>query len=104
MRVYVAIYFFLISEFPPSCVTGELRLVGPTELEGRIEICVNETWGRICDDSFDEYDATVACSQLGLSGNPIVVLNPIMTHHSKLVIFKMLMVINTSFIFQCDTF
>ena len=50
-----------------GCVENALRLVGgPTELEGTVEVCVNNMWGLIGDGSWDDADADVVCRQLGL--------------------------------------
>ena len=50
------------------CNDGELRLQsGTTMYDGRVEVCLNEEWGTICDSSFDTSDATVICTQLGFS-------------------------------------
>ncbi len=50
------------------CSTGDIRLAGGNvPNEGRIEICINNEWGTVCDDSWGVTDATVVCRQLGYS-------------------------------------
>ena len=49
-----------------SCTHGEVRLVdGSTTNQGRVEVCVGQTWGTVCDDGFYSNDARVVCHQLG---------------------------------------
>ena len=51
-----------------ACTSGDIRLVGgASNLEGRVEICVNATWGTVCDFNWGTADANVACGQLGFS-------------------------------------
>ena len=39
--------------------------VGVNKTEGRLEICVNGSWGTVCNDGFDTNAAKVVCRQLG---------------------------------------
>ena len=50
-----------------TCTQGAIRLQGGTTTQGRVEICNNNAWGTVCDDSWSTTNAEVACRQLGFS-------------------------------------
>ena len=50
-----------------GCKHSSVRLVGPSPLEGRLEVCIHGVWGTVCDRGFDVFDANVVCRQLAYS-------------------------------------
>ena len=59
-------YFaFSLPEVNSGCTEGDVRLAGgETEMEGRIEVCHNQTWWAVSGWYLDLRDATVVCRHL----------------------------------------
>ena len=49
-----------------------------------MEVCVNNVWGTVCDNSWSSTDTSVVCSRLGFSKFGI---------HSKLIDLRLLLII-----------
>lgn len=63
-----------------TCTDGKVRLRGTiTDRIGQVEVCINGTWSTICDEYWDDNDASVICNQLGFSSFGNIVFNIIAT-------------------------
>ena len=59
-------YFILDNIKRSNCSNGSIRLVdGSGPHEGRLEVCVNEAWGTVCSNGWDNTDSNIVCNQLG---------------------------------------
>ena len=51
-----------------GCHEGDVHLAsGLNSNEGRVEICIGNQYGTVCDRMWDTTDASVVCRQLGWS-------------------------------------
>lgn len=62
-----------------QCDEGSIRLAdGAEEYEGRLEVCINNHWGTVCDDIYNVEEAVVVCNRLGFTNGKDYTANLIM--------------------------
>lgn len=54
-----------------GCIHGNVRLQGNVSTEGRVEVCVDNIWGTICETDWNTIASAVVCIQLGLPSSGI---------------------------------
>ena len=65
-RLMTTSFHYVITALGTDCTHGQIRLRGGSNNRtGRVEICVDGTWGTVCDDGWSYNGARVACRQLG---------------------------------------
>ena len=82
----------LLDDALAPCATGDIRLVGGNvPYEGRVEICLENEWGSICDIGWDEADASVVCTRLDYltdGSNPFLILVLLHTPTNSLLVLS----------------
>ena len=49
-----------------GCLEGDVRLInGRNSYQGRVEVCLNNTWGTVCQTGWGVAEARVVCRQIG---------------------------------------
>ena len=67
-------YIIVLSTFyhlvDSGCTEGDVRLAGgETVMEGKVEVCHNQTWWAVSGSYWDYRDATVVCRHLHYPAN-----------------------------------
>ena len=69
--------------------------------EGRVEVCVDQQWGTVCDDFFGTVDANVVCGQLGYSRMSKHCVEEYIHIHTLLICYYILSTNSLLLVFRC---
>jgi len=75
--LHVNVLYSLLEVFTVAgnCTDGEVRLVGGNNRSlGRVEVCINNAWGTVCNARFGTNEARVICRQLTFDDKGIAIL------------------------------
>ena len=52
--------------YTEMCTNGTVRINGgSTSNSGVVEVCVNSTWGAVCANNWNIWEASIVCRELG---------------------------------------
>jgi len=89
LPLLIAFSIFLVAT-TQQCRDGDIQITNGIitmdrdayNIAGGLQICVNYTWATVCQNEWEDVDATVACRQLGL-----VYGGSKLSHYFKLMLF-----------------
>ena len=61
----VYIFLNIKTYLSASFINYNIRLVGNSTNQGRVEVQYNGVWGTVCDDDWSDENAQVVCRMLG---------------------------------------
>ena len=78
-----------------ECENGTLRLIGGTKpSEGRVELCQNNMWRKVCDDNWDDVDAGVVCYELEYAREGKLLINKNYKYKLQYIAPKLFLILN----------
>ncbi|XP_019859820.1 PREDICTED: scavenger receptor cysteine-rich domain superfamily protein-like [Amphimedon queenslandica] len=94
MKLLTCFFLLFLLEYAvyaQTCSNGAVRLTSGSTY-GAVEVCLNNGWGSICRDFWNNEDASVICRQLGYS--PYGAIGPSATYYSSSTISHKMIDVN----------